>query len=51
MVSSHRQEIVLADLCLERADDSRQMAIHFAECEAQLVRIRSVRCPTKSAPL
>ena len=30
MVSGHRQEIILSNLGLERVDDSRQIAVHFA---------------------
>ena len=38
-------EIILSNLGLERVDDSGQIAVHFAEREAQLVRIRPVAMP------
>ena len=37
MVGGHRQQIVLSNLGLERADDARQIAVHLAKCEAQFV--------------
>jgi len=42
VIRSHGKQIVVADLFFQRAENSRQVAIHLAEGDAQLLRIRSV---------
>ena len=42
MVRGHREEMVIADFGLEGAQHARQVSVHFAEREAELIRIGTV---------
>ena len=51
MVGGHREQVILSGFGLERPDDSCQIAVHFGEREAQLVRIRPVADVHEIRPL